>query len=71
MADPFTQVQADLREVVLDDREAPAWQVLDRDRVETLLNQPHPDEVGRYYLWRVATLFGPPIAGPRTGSGSG
>ncbi len=31
-ADPFTRVQADLREVVLGDREAPAWQVLDRDR---------------------------------------
>lgn len=59
-ADPFTRVQPDLKDVVLSQRGAAAWAVLDEKRVESLLSEPDPDEVTRYYLWRMATLFGAP-----------
>ena len=37
----------------------PAWEVLDRDRCETLLSRPAAslDEMSRYQVWRLATLF--------------
>jgi hypothetical protein len=53
-ADPFAKVQAEMRELVLD------HPVVDRTRAEALLADPNPDEVTRYYLWRLATLFGAP-----------
>ena len=70
-ADPFVEVQSELKPVVRDQPGHAAWALLDRTRTEALLNDANPDEVGRYYLWRIATLFGAPSAGPRTGSGSG
>jgi hypothetical protein len=66
--DPFAPVREELREVVAARPGHPAWGVLDRERVESLLGRPDPDEVSRYYLWRLATLFS---GGPGTGSGSG
>ena len=52
-ANPFATVQEELREVV--DLDHP---LLDRARTEKLLADPNPDEVSRYYLWRLATVFG-------------
>jgi hypothetical protein len=43
--------------MVLADSGSPVWSLLDRARVEALLRDPNPDEVTRYYLWRLATLF--------------
>ena len=57
--DPFDAVRVELTPTVLENHESPAWAVLDRPRVEALLDKPNPDEVTRYYLWRLATLFGP------------
>jgi hypothetical protein len=57
-ADPFAPVLEDLRGTVLSDTTHPAWTVLDRQRTEQLLTQPAPDEVNRYYAWRLATVFG-------------
>jgi len=40
--------------------EHPAWEVLDRARVEQLLATPldELDEMSRQYVWRLATVFG-------------
>jgi hypothetical protein len=37
----------------------PAWEVLDRARCERLLARPAGglDEMSRYHVWRLATLF--------------
>jgi hypothetical protein len=56
--DPFDTVRTDLHDTVLADSASPVWNLLDRPRVEVLLRDPNPDEVTRYYLWRLATLFG-------------
>jgi hypothetical protein len=50
-----------VREVVLSQADHPAWPVLDRARVEQLLSNDAAalDEVSRYYVWRLATVFGP------------
>jgi hypothetical protein len=58
-ADPLDPILADVREQVLDAREHPAWAVLDRDRCEALLSRPAAalDEMSRYHVWRLATLF--------------
>ena len=58
-ADPFEPVLADVREQVLAADSHPAWEVLDRDRCEALLTRPAPslDEMSRYHVWRLATLF--------------
>ena len=58
-ADPFDPILADVREQVLAADSHPAWEVLDRDRCETLLRGPRPslDEMSRYHVWRLATLF--------------
>jgi hypothetical protein len=60
-ADPFAPVLADVRDAVLSQPGHAAWPVLDRARVESLLSTDAAalDEVSRYYLWRLATLFGP------------
>ena len=48
------------REVVLSQPSHPAWQLLDRARVEALLaSEPAAlDTMSRYYAWRLATVFG-------------
>jgi hypothetical protein len=58
-ADPFAPVLADVREVVLSQPSHPAWAVLDRARVESVLTREAAalDEVSRYYVWRLATVF--------------
>ena len=58
-ADPLEQVVADTREQVLAADSHPAWDVLDRGRCEALLTRPAAslDEMSRYHVWRLATLF--------------
>jgi hypothetical protein len=58
-ADPFDPILADVREQVLAAESHAAWEVLDRDRCETLLSRPAAslDEMSRYHVWRLATLF--------------
>jgi hypothetical protein len=56
-ADPFDTVRAELRATITAQPEHAAWQILDRERTEQLLAEPHLDEVRRYYLWRLATIF--------------
>ena len=60
-ADPFAAILRDVRDAVLSQPGHPAWPVLDRARVESLLTADAAslDEVSRYYVWRLATLFGP------------
>ncbi len=57
--DPFDPILADVREQALAAASHPAWEVLDRDRCETLLSRPAAalDEMSRYQVWRLATLF--------------
>ncbi len=57
--DPFDPILADVREQVLAATTHPAWEVLDRDRCEALLSRPATalDEMSRYHVWRLATLF--------------
>lgn len=57
--DPFDPILADVREQVLAAERHPAWEVLDRDRCEALLSRPAAalDEMSRYHVWRLATLF--------------
>jgi hypothetical protein len=64
--DPFAVALAEIREVVLGAPEHPAWAVLDRGRVEALLNTPAPalDAMSRSYVLRLATVFGGFPAGP-------
>jgi hypothetical protein len=58
-ADALEPVVADVREQALSDSGHPAWEVLDRGRCEALLSRPAAalDEMSRYYVWRLATLF--------------
>jgi hypothetical protein len=55
--EPFGEI----REAVLAQPQHVAWQVLDRARVEELLAaEPRKlDTMSRYYVWRLATVFGP------------
>jgi hypothetical protein len=57
--DPFDPILADVREQVLAAASHPAWEVLDRARCETLLSRSAVslDEMSRYQVWRLATLF--------------
>jgi hypothetical protein len=59
--DPFTRILPEIRDAVLSQPDHPAWQVLDRPRVEALLaSDPAAlDTMSRYYAWRLATVFGP------------
>jgi hypothetical protein len=59
--DPFARVLPEIRDAVLSQPDHPAWQVLDRPRVETLLDSDAGslDTMSRYYAWRLATVFGP------------
>jgi hypothetical protein len=57
--DPFAGALAEIREVVLSAVDHPAWAVLDRARVEALLNTPARalDAMSRAYVLRLATVF--------------
>jgi hypothetical protein len=59
--DPFARVLPEIRAAVLAQPDHPAWQVLDRGRVESLLGRDAAalDTMSRYYAWRLATVFGP------------
>ncbi|MEA2480014.1 MAG: hypothetical protein QOJ07_1936, partial [Thermoleophilaceae bacterium] len=61
-ADPFAAVLADVRDTVLSIPSHPAWELLDRARVESLLARDATalDAMSRYYVWRLATVFGAP-----------
>ena len=58
--DPFAPILREIRDTVLSQPEHQAWAVLDRARVERLLEAPAPalDTMSRYYAWRLATVFG-------------
>jgi hypothetical protein len=60
-ASPFDRILAEVREAVLGQPHHDAWHVLDRPRVERLLASAPAalDEMSRYYVWRLATVFGP------------
>jgi hypothetical protein len=57
--DPFAAILPEIRDTVLSQPEHPAWAVLDRERVERLLDSPAEslDTMSRYYAWRLATVF--------------
>jgi hypothetical protein len=59
--DPFARILPEIRDAVLAQPDHPAWQVLDRPRVESLLGADAAklDTMSRYYAWRLATVFGP------------
>jgi hypothetical protein len=59
--DPFARILPEIRDAVLSQPDHPAWQVLDRPRVESLLASRAAalDTMSRYYAWRLATVFGP------------
>jgi hypothetical protein len=57
--DAFARILPEIREAVLAQPQHVAWEVLDRARVERLLASPPPDTMSRYYVWRLATVFGP------------
>ena len=58
--DPFARVLPEIRDTVLSQPGHQAWAVLDRARVERLLDTPAAglDTMSRYYAWRLATVFG-------------
>jgi hypothetical protein len=60
-ADAFDRILPEIREAVLAQPHHDAWQVLDRARVEALLQSPAGalDTMSRYYVSRLATVFGP------------
>jgi hypothetical protein len=51
-----------LRELVLSDGGHPAWPLLDRARVRSLLDRDPStlDAMSHAYTWRLATVFGSP-----------
>ena len=59
--DAFARVLPEIRAAVLEQPEHDAWRVLDRARAEQLLaSEPAAlDTMSRYYVWRLATVFGP------------
>lgn len=58
-SDPFAPILADVREQTLSAADHEAWKVLDRSRCEALLSRPAGslDEMRRYQVWRLATVF--------------
>jgi hypothetical protein len=58
-ADPFAAVHADVAAAVAAQQGHPAWEVLDRERVERLLTRDSAslDVMSRYYVWRLAQVF--------------
>jgi hypothetical protein len=59
--DPFERVLPEIAEAVRSQPGHPSWAVLDRPRVESLLARDPAtlDTMSRYYVWRLATVFGP------------
>ncbi len=57
--DPFATTLEEISELVLGQPDHPAWQLLDRPRVEQLLASDAAalDTMSRYYAWRLATVF--------------
>ena len=57
--DPFAAVHAEIRDVVLSQPDHPAWDVLHKARTEAVLTRDTAalDEVSRYQVWRLATVF--------------
>jgi DNA-binding PadR family transcriptional regulator len=57
--DPFARVQRLVREAASARRDHPAWDLLDRGRVDSLLTRPPAalDTMSRYYVWRLATVL--------------
>jgi hypothetical protein len=60
--DPFGATLAEIRDLVASQPDHPAWQVLDRPRVDQLLGSDAAalDVMSRYYVWRLATVFSAP-----------
>jgi hypothetical protein len=58
-SDPFDTVLPEVRDLVLSQRDHPAWPVLDRRRTERVLTAraAELDTMSRYYVWRLATVF--------------
>ena len=69
--DPFFAVHADVAAVVAARPDHPAWEVLDRDRVERLLaREPASlDTMSRYYVWRLGQVFWEGIEGESGNNG--
>jgi hypothetical protein len=63
-ADPFDAVLRAVREAVLSQPGHPAWSALDRTQTERLLASPAVslDEMSRYRVWRLASVFMSSIA---------
>ena len=61
-SDPFAGTLAEIRDLVTSQPDHPAWQVLDRPRVDQLLGADAAalDTMSRYYVWRLATVFAAP-----------
>lgn len=59
VADPFDAVVSAVREATLSQPGHVAWSALDRAAVERLLARPAGalDEMSRYYVWRLASVF--------------
>lgn len=59
VADPFGRVQRLVREAASARPDHPAWEVLDRGRVDSLLTRAPGglDTMSRYYVWRLATVL--------------
>ena len=56
-SDPVPAALAAIRAMVAAADDHPAWQVLDRRRVDALLSGAPLDEMSRQYVWRLATVF--------------
>ena len=58
--DSLRSILPEVRDTVLEQPDHPAWPLLDRGRVESLLgSEPAAlDTMSRYYAWRLATVFG-------------
>jgi hypothetical protein len=58
-ADPFAAVLPEIRDLVLSQPDHVAWTVVDRARAEAVLSSDAValDEVRRYQVWRLATVF--------------
>lgn len=58
-ADPFGRVQRLVLDAAAERAQHPAWEVLDRRRVEELLTREPAglDTMSRYYVWRLATVL--------------
>jgi hypothetical protein len=61
--DPFDPTLQEIRDLVTSQPDHPAWQLLDRPRVEQLLatDAAALDTMSRYYAWRLATVFSAPL----------